>query len=382
MAKAKETGKPVFVDVFTTWCGPCKRMSNDVFPLQSVGDFYNPNFVCYKLDAEKGEGPELSKKYAVRGYPTYLFLRADGTVFYRFIGSCAAEQFLKLSQKALDEFKDPKTLADWEAEYATRSTDTVFLKAYIQKRVKLEMPSVDLLEQYIRLQSADAKPSGNLFDLYMGQLENIRVGSFAFDYLLQHPEIVSNKYPAELCPNLEYVLQNSVRAAAYKKDLTKMDAILEANKKVNALGSSLTSDDLFLDFYRFSGNQEKFNQCLFARSDKEAKMVFKDTAQNMQKSVVANNLNEHAWSIFLTVANKDTLQHALQWSSRAVELAPQAYTYLDTKACLLYKLGKTKKAIAMEEKVVAMIPKDHADVARYGDVVKRMKAGEKIWEKQ
>lgn len=382
LAKAKETGKPVFVDVYTTWCGPCKRMSNDVFPQQAVGDVYNANFVCYKLDAEKGEGVDLARKYEVKGYPTYLYLRADGTVFYRFMGSCVAEQFLKITQTALDEFKDPKTMADWDAEYATRSSDTLFLKSYIQKRSKLGMSSVDLLEQFIRLQPADAKPSATLFELFMGQLEYVRVGSLAFDYLLKHTEMISDKYPAYLSPILESVLQSSLRVAGAKKDVARLDEILAAGKKINALGSTLSADDIYMDYYRFAGDKAKFNQCLFARSEKEVKMTFQDSIQLKKKPVVANNLNEHAWSIFLTVANKDTLQQALRFSTKAVELAPQAYTYLDTKACLLYKLGKRKQAIALEEKVVAMIPKSNADNEKFAAVVNRMKAGEKIWEKK
>lgn len=382
LAKAKETGRPVFVDVYTTWCGPCKRMSNDVFPQKSVGDVYNANFVCYKLDAEKGEGPALSEKYTVKGYPTYLFLRADGTVFYRFMGSCAAEQFLRITQSAIDEFKDPKTIADWDAEFATHSTDTAFIRSYIQKRAILEIPSLNLLEQYIRLQPAESKPSANLTELYLNQIEYIRVGSLAFDYLLQHPEIISSKNPTYLNPVLEDILQNSIRVAASGKDLTKLDDVLSACKKINALGSSMSQDDIYLSYYRFSGNQAKYNEYLFARSEKEAKLTFQDSAQLNKKPVVANNLNEHAWSIFLTIANKDTLQQALRWSTRAVELAPQAYTYLDTKACLLYKLGKRKDAIVLEEKVVAMIPKSSADYERYNAVVKQMKARERIWEKK
>ena len=43
--KAKKEGKMVFLDCYTSWCGPCKMMANKIFPTQEVGDFMNPKFV-------------------------------------------------------------------------------------------------------------------------------------------------------------------------------------------------------------------------------------------------------------------------------------------------------------------------------------------------
>ena len=40
----------------------------------------NPKFICVKYDMEKGEGPELAKKFGVRAYPTFVILNTDGTV--------------------------------------------------------------------------------------------------------------------------------------------------------------------------------------------------------------------------------------------------------------------------------------------------------------
>lgn len=74
LQKAKQEKKLIFIDFFTEWCGPCYNMAHQVFVLPSVGDFYNNHFVNLKIDAEKGEGVALAKKYGVRVFPTYIYV--------------------------------------------------------------------------------------------------------------------------------------------------------------------------------------------------------------------------------------------------------------------------------------------------------------------
>lgn len=89
MKKAKAENKPVFVDVYTDWCGWCKRMDKATFSDQKVIDYVNENYIAVKLDAEsksevffKGEtlsnGALALQKFGVRGYPTIVLLSPDG----------------------------------------------------------------------------------------------------------------------------------------------------------------------------------------------------------------------------------------------------------------------------------------------------------------
>ena len=77
LAEAKELasqeGKLIFIDAFTTWCGPCKRMSAQVFTQEEVGEFYNQTFVNLKLDMEKGEGKDFQPCFLwIQKAPLYI----------------------------------------------------------------------------------------------------------------------------------------------------------------------------------------------------------------------------------------------------------------------------------------------------------------------
>lgn len=99
LAKARKERKPIFVDVYTTWCGPCKAMSRNTFANNNVGLYANRNFIPYKLDAERGEGPRLARKYRVNAYPTILFFDHEGRIKGRQVGYQGANTFLNTLQK-------------------------------------------------------------------------------------------------------------------------------------------------------------------------------------------------------------------------------------------------------------------------------------------
>ncbi len=94
LKKAKEQGKLLFMDCYTTWCGPCKMMSLQVFTQKKAGDYFKEHFVSLKVDMEKGEGPELGKKYGVEAFPTMFVLDAEGQVIGKLVGARNVDTFM------------------------------------------------------------------------------------------------------------------------------------------------------------------------------------------------------------------------------------------------------------------------------------------------
>jgi len=98
LKKAKASGQLIFVDAYAEWCPPCKRMAANVFPLTEVGAVYNKNFINYKMDCEKGDGPSFLRKYAIEAYPTLLFIDGDGKVVKRVVGGQSADQLISIGK--------------------------------------------------------------------------------------------------------------------------------------------------------------------------------------------------------------------------------------------------------------------------------------------
>ena len=94
LAKAKAAGKPVFIDFTTEWCGWCRKLEKDTYSQASVGKLMQ-GFVNVMIDAEKGEGIELAKRYGVRGFPTLVVVDAAGDEIDRIVGYRAPEPFTK-----------------------------------------------------------------------------------------------------------------------------------------------------------------------------------------------------------------------------------------------------------------------------------------------
>lgn len=126
--QAAAQGKYVLLDCYTQWCGPCKMMDREVFPLKEVGDFVNPRFVFVKRDMEADEGPELGKRFRVTSYPTYVILDGQGNEVHRFTGGRSTDAFIAELRSVTDKSMSLKALA---ARYRAGERDKSFMRDYI-----------------------------------------------------------------------------------------------------------------------------------------------------------------------------------------------------------------------------------------------------------
>ncbi|NML23336.1 thioredoxin family protein [Pseudoflavitalea sp. G-6-1-2] len=394
LAKARQENKLVFIDVYTSWCGPCKKMVNEVFPRKDVGEKFNASFINYKLDAEKGEGIDIAKSFDVKAYPTYLFVNGDGELIYRFGGYNEPTAFLKEASVALAEQNSPKPLAKWIAEYESGKRDKEFLLGYLKKRAVVKMPSAAIIEELMPMLSTaelESKEVLAVIAYYDTNIEYVPGGKFynyitashaktdaaigeQSGYALQLLQFgIGNYFKKQLIP-----AKNEAKAAAA---VTAARKLADLMKDENA---DAASKRMWMNFYASFGDEQKL---IKASNDYVENGLLKMNIQKMRDSAKAAydrfmqpfitgkedsvnnenftfskrlmqagdlielsyNMRDAAETVFFHVENKAAVAKAIGWAKQANAFFPHFSTQA-VYAALLYKSADAKQAAAWMNK--------------------------------
>ena len=148
--------------------------------------------VFLKIDCEKGEGPEIAKKYNVRAYPTFVAVNGEGEITDRWIGFEGAERWAAAVNKAKT---DPRTMAAKKEAYAAHPTADLAARLASDAACDFEFrTSVDHYKAARKLNPDEAYyyTEQILLNMYYGS----QGGGFTFeevaaeaDFALGHPEV-------------------------------------------------------------------------------------------------------------------------------------------------------------------------------------------------
>ncbi|MGA7160562.1 MAG: DUF255 domain-containing protein [Bacteroidota bacterium] len=126
MKRAKNRHKKVLVDVYTDWCGWCKKMDSEVYADSAVRDYLSKNFVIVKMNAEedvkihyKGEEyspAQLAAAFGVDGYPATLFLKEDNEPITLLPGYVEAPMFLHVLSFIAEDQYEKKQFSEYLKE--------------------------------------------------------------------------------------------------------------------------------------------------------------------------------------------------------------------------------------------------------------------------
>ncbi|MCX6142019.1 MAG: thioredoxin family protein [Ignavibacteriales bacterium] len=124
VALARTQNKKLLIDVYTDWCGWCKKMDSDVYTNENIRTLLASNFVAVKLNAESSNNvtvgtdqldeASLARAMGVSGYPTTVFLDSGAGPITKVAGYMEAKEFATVlrfigedhyKNKTFDQFK-------------------------------------------------------------------------------------------------------------------------------------------------------------------------------------------------------------------------------------------------------------------------------------
>ena len=353
---AKDENKIVFIDCYTSWCIPCKKLTKNIFPLHEVGDFYNTHFVSLAFDMENDkDGIKLSDKFNIKAYPTFLFLDSLGNIVHiKVWPGTTKEDIIKTGRLALDNSNNYGATIK-SINNGKRNADAIIL--YCESRVN-NLNQDSLINDYftnISFNDKFSNSSWKLFDKYIVDIDNSQ-----FDFFLEHRTEYENiigvaKVNKKIRRILEYYIYHFNDDKEVMESLKKIDSILYYHSIC-----WYEYDKARKEYAKDKANIEKWN---ILKEKANANFSIEDI--DYLDGIYCEDLNSFCWFVYENYKefnDTDALKYAFKLSKEAVLLAPNRHYILDTYAHLAFDLGQFSEAIKYESMAIELAKKENGIV--------------------
>ena len=330
LQQAIDEEKLIFVDAYTTWCGPCKRMANTVFTDPSVGAYFNETFINVKMDMESAPGFAFEESYPVSAYPTLFFIDDEGEVVLKVKGAKDVNGFLELGQQAM-KAADFASRYDQKYEAGDRSPKLVY--NYVKALNKGGKSSLKVVNDYVREKEALTSDE-DMRIIFEGTTE---ADSRIFDLFIAHRARIEQLESVQ-------AVEERIEQACYKtyekaKEYRSAMLVEEAISKMSANYPALADDFAWKarkEFYALTRNAEAYEKTIkayVAKSGKNDVHALHGLAQD-----ILNHFSKEARLMKL----------AEKYSKKAAN-ETGIFTYYLTDATLLRENGNPGKALEVAE---------------------------------
>ena len=389
LVRAKAENRYIFVDCYTTWCGPCKMMDRDVYVNDSVGQFMNSNFIAVKLqmDSTAQDKDEVRKWYGIangferrfhiNAYPSYLFFLPNGQIAHKDVGRRGVSDFLKMAAAALDTNQQYYTLL---FHYKTADVSYTAKASLALQAQQLGLDSIgrqiakDILGNYLDTLSENklwTKENVELFNAYL-PLVNAEGRLFRLFYKDRLSiDTVMNRRGYSIRPIMYLICNKEIRPFIEIADKNKVEPDWKSARQ--SIRDKYTAFEVEKDilycqtnYYYDKKDWKQYATYCMKSCEQDRYRFYHD----------ANFLNNYAFEVFEFSKSKRQLRKVLRWVNRALEIDSNNSDILDTKANLLYKLGNSAEALIVEQRSLSLKPEDKELQQNF----EKMREGQPTWK--
>jgi thioredoxin-related protein len=394
LQKARAEHKYVFVDCYASWCGPCKEMDRTIFTNDTVGKFMNKWFIAVKVQIDQtkkdptdiknwyGTADNFQKQYAIIAFPSFLFFAPDGAILHKGIGEKGVEEFLDMAKTATDPQQQYYTLMrkyeNRELPYSQMPNLATTAKNFYEDSAANRI-AADYIELYLVRLPEDSLWTRENISFIQSYRRNLHTNGKLFESYCQKKDKI------DIIMGERGFSNNLINAVVYADVMTP--AVTEAlaghaEPKWNQLTRTIAGkygDDCAqkivlkgrVVYYKAAKQWKKYAKYMVIRFDNAGIVNYPAGGATF---MVLNNI---AFEVFKYSDNRKELKRALVWVDRALSMdsTHSSAPVIDTKANLLYKLGKKQEAVMLEEESVKLDP----DNKEFLTTVSKMKNGEPTW---
>ncbi len=354
--EAQNSNKPIFVDAYASWCGPCKYMAKNVFTDQGVGEFYNKHFICYKMDMEKGKGKDIAKKYAVRVYPTYLYLDKNGSVMHVAVGGMKPERFISTAEKSMDP---KRSLSGLRNQYMNGNKSDSLLLEYAKMLKSAYMDHSTIANELLEKQKESDLLKPIIWDAIRLFVEDME--SNEFSYLVNNREKYSEKYgEKEVTKKIAMVFQQSAYNIARSGKTDKFAKLKQRITEFNLEDEKKMLGDCELLYYKTTRDWSNF--CMAASAYLDSVQINDEEAISDFSATICNRCDDRV----LLEKVKKLIESALV-DNRSFEL-------LNSYSIVLYKLSLEDEALDAAEEAVKIAKSNNIDCRETERLIQRIKS--------
>ena len=320
-AEAEAQGKLIFMDAYAVWCGPCKMMTNSVFPQQEVGDFFNANFINLKVDMEKGECVDLRRKYGVSAYPTLLIIDAKGEVVQSIRGARNAEGLIAWAKKVA--LPNPGLSKELQEKYDNGDRDAALMRDLIKVKAAYKEDYNGLFEEYVNGLSeeeiVDPKNVNFIFE------QTTSPESPGLEVIADYKEYFADVKGADVMDSkLTGIARNAANLATKQKDIAGVNDAIDFLNKYKPENYKETSSELMVGYYGSTEDWSSYD-----------KAVTKHLAKYKKGDDAA--YRDVAWNYYMKIDNEASLRKAEKWMQTNIK-TNNTYENNLIQSYLLYKL--------------------------------------------